>query len=170
MILPAWNFPGFGSKSLGLGNRSASVEAILEPASPSAEAILELAPPCRAPAIAYRRRAYLEPAPPQPSAREHAELLLEWIRVNVDVADGPITHAAILEFYTEMLIEAGLKERAWNSVACEFRRLTTGRRKVYAWIETTTGAVHRLRIYPIPRRAAGAMANRKDSAQQRSAA
>jgi hypothetical protein len=101
---------------------------------------------------------------------EHAEMLLDWIYKNVDLSDGPITHAAILEFYTEMLIEQGWTARPWNPVAHQFRLLTTGNRKVYAWITTTTGAVHRLRVYPIPRRAAGAMANRKDSAQQRSAA
>ena len=130
------------------------------PAATSVEAIPEAAPE---PTLSYltqvikpKRRRFLEPAPKRASAKEHAEKLLEWICSNIDLSDGPITHAAIQEFYCEMLIEAGWKERPWNPVACEFRRLTTGSRKVYAWIETNTGALHRLRIYPIPERKADA--------------
>lgn len=106
----------------------------------------------RTPEVAPKQRRHFEPAPKQPSAMEHAEMLLDWIYKNVDLADGPITHAAILEFYTEMLIDLDWTPRSWNPVAHQFRLLTTGNRKVYAWITTKTGAVHRLRIYPIPAR------------------
>ena len=104
------------------------------------------------PTIAPRRRRHLEPAPRQQSAKEHAEALLDWIYANVDLSEGPITHSAILEFYTEMLIEMDWTPRPWNPVAHQFRLLTTGNRKAYAWIMTTTGALHRLRVYPIPAR------------------
>jgi len=105
-----------------------------------------------APPIAPKRQRLLEPAPIQPSAKEYAERLLKWIYTNVDLSDGPITHAVILEFYTEMLIEKDWTPRPWNPVAHQFRLLTTGNRKAYAWITTTTGALHRLRVYPIPAR------------------
>ncbi len=163
MMLASWNL-GDIARTFGARTRTATA---LE-ATP--EFILEPTLACHFTATMPKRRRLLEPAPRQPSAMEHAEMLLDWIYKNVDLSDGPITHAAILEFYTEMLIEQGWTARPWNPVAHQFRLLTTGNRKVYAWITTTTGAVHRLRVYPIPRRAAGAMANRKDSAQQRSAA
>ena len=63
----------------------------------------------------------------------------------------------MLEFYTEMLIDLDWTPRPWNPVAHQFRLLTTGNRKVYAWLTTTTGAVHRLRIYPIQARAIDAV-------------
>ena len=135
----------------------ANALAVRARAPADTEATLELAPepvlPIRTPAITPKRRIFLEPAPRQPSAKEHAERLLEWICTNIDLGDGPITHAAIQEFYCEMLIEAGWTERPWNPVAHQFRLLTTGNHKTYAWITTTTGALHRLRIYPIPERA-----------------
>jgi hypothetical protein len=106
--------------------------------------------------IAPRRHRHLEPAPRQQSAKEHAEALLDWIYPNVDLSEGPITHSAILEFYTELLIEQDWAPRPWNPVAHQFRLLTTGNRKAYAWITTTTGALHRLRVYPIPARAVDA--------------
>ena len=141
-MLQTLNFGGFANALMPKAWSGAGAEAVPEPTLQRRDTT-----------VAPKRRTFLEPAPSQPSAKEHAERLLEWIRTNVDAEDGPITHAAIQEFYCEMLIEAGWRERAWNPVACEFRRLTTGRRKVYAWITTTTGAVHRLRIYPIPQRA-----------------
>ncbi len=168
-MLASWNLGGI-AKTFGARARTASaIEAMQEPTHPC-EAMLEPTPPCRPPVNAPKRRRIFEPAPTQPSATEHAERLLDWIYATVDPSDGPITYAAILEFYTEMLIELDWIPRPWNPVAHQFRLLTTGNRKVYAWITTTTGAEHRLRIYPIPRRPAGAMANRKDSAQQQSAA
>lgn len=121
-------------------------------------------------AIAPTRRQFLEPALREPSAKEHAKALLEWVRANVDVADGPITHAAMLEFYTEMLIELGWTPRPWNPVAHQFRLLTTGNRKTYAWMRTTSGALHRLRVYPIPGCAVRETAKANDAAQLRSAA
>lgn len=122
----------------------------------TAVSVKEPTPQCSSPAIAPRRRRYLEPAPGKPSAKEHAQALLDSIYANLDLSDGPITHAAILEFYTEMLIEQDWTPRPWNPVAHQFRYLTTGNRKVYAWITTTTGALHRLRVYPIPARASDA--------------
>ena len=109
-----------------------------------------------APPIAPKRQRLLEPAPIQPSAKEHAERLLKWIYTNVDLSEGPITHVAILEFYTETVIELDWAPRPWNPVAHQFRLLTTGKRKSYAWMTTTTGALHRLRVYPIPARAVDA--------------
>ncbi len=154
-MLAGWNFAEIAN-ALSAGARAvASGEPTLkpEPLLPATEApIQEPTLPCRTPAIALKRRALLEPAPPQPSAKEHAVQLLEWIRANIDAADGPITHAAILEYYMEAMIELDWTARPWNPVAHQFRLLTTGNRKTYAWIRTTTGAVHRLRVYPIPAR------------------
>ena len=145
-MLAGWNFAEIAN---ALAPRARAATVI--------EAIPELMPEptlaCRTTPIAPKRRRFLEPAPRQPSAKEHAEKLLEWICTNVDLSDGPITHAAMLEFYTEMLIAQGWTAGPWNPVAYQFRILTTGNRKTYAWITTTTGALHRLRIYPIPERA-----------------
>ena len=76
--------------------------------------------------------------------------LLDWIRTNVDPSSGPTFHFVMLEYYTEMLLERGWRELKWNPVAHQFRLITTGNRKVYAWVQTTTGTPHRLRVYPIP--------------------
>lgn len=145
-MFAALNLSGFG-KSLGASAQAAT----------TVEATLELAPEptlsCRTTAITPKRRRFLEPAPRQPSAKEHAQALLDWIRANIDPSSGPITHCMILEYYAEMLIERGWRDHKWNPVAHQFRLLTTGNRKTYAWITTTTGAVHRLRVYPIPERA-----------------
>ncbi len=124
---------------------AAAVEAI-------PELVSEPTHQCFTPTAAPKRRRNLEPAPRQQSAKEHAEALLDWIYANVDLSEGPITHSAILEFYTEILIEMDWTPRPWNPVGHQFRLLTTGKRKVYAWITTTTGALHRLRVYPIPAR------------------
>ncbi len=168
-MLPSWNLGGI-AKTFGAKARAATaIEAMLEPTH-RCEATPEPNPPRRTPVIAPKRQRLLEPAPSQPSAKEHAEKLLEWIYANNDPSDGPITHAAMLEFYTEMLIELDWTPRPWNPVAHQFRLLTTGSRKTYAWITTTTGAVHRLRVYPISRRAIGATVNRQDSVRLRSAA
>jgi hypothetical protein len=168
-MLPSWNLGGIAMTFGAKARAATAIEAIPEPTYPC-EVMLEPTLPRPTPATTLKRRRLLEPAPRQPSSKEHAERLLNWIYADIDLTDGPITHAAMLEFYTEMLIELDWTPRPWNPVAHQFRLLTTGSRKTYAWITTTTGAVHRLRIYPIPRRAAGAMANRKDSAQQQSAA
>ena len=145
MMLAAWNL-GDIVKSFGArAQAAAAVEAVLEPTLAR-----------HAPEIAPKRQRLLEPAAKQPSAKEHAQALLDSIYANLDLSDGPITHAAILEFYTEMLIEQDWTPRPWNPVAHQFRLLTTGNRKVYAWITTTTGALHRLRVYPIPARKADA--------------
>ena len=107
-----------------------------------------MAPECQAVCLLHRTRP--KPALQQLTAKEHALALLDWIRTNVDPSSGPIFHFAMLEYYTEMLLERGWRERKWNPVAHQFRLLTTGKRKVYAWVQTTTGTPHRLRVYPIP--------------------
>ncbi len=149
-MLQSWNL-GDIARTLSAKTRAATA---LE-ATP--EFILEPTLACHSTATMPKRRRLLEPAPRPPSAMEHAEMLLDWIYKNVDLSDGPITHAAILEFYTEMLIDLDWTPRSWNPVAHQFRLLTTGNRKVYAWMTTTTGAVHRLRVYPIPARAVDAV-------------
>ena len=168
-MLAALNFTGLAN-ALRLRPTHVTNKPTLkpEPLLPATEEpIQEPTLPCCDPAIAYRRRSrFLEPAPPQPSATEHAELLLEWIRANIDAADGPITHAAILEYYMEAMIELDWTARPWNPVAHQFRLLTTGSRKTYAWITTTTGAVHRLRVYPIPARAVDAASTTETSSTQ----
>ena len=137
-----WNLTGFANALGAKAQAGAGSVAVLVPT------LARHAPP-----IAPKRQRLLEPASIQPSAKKHAERLLKWIYTNVDLSDGPITHAVILEFYTEMLIEKDWTPRPWNPVAHQFRLLTTGNHKTYAWITTTTGALHRLRIYPIPERA-----------------
>jgi hypothetical protein len=148
-MLNSWNF-GDITKTLGARARAAAgIEA-------NPELVPEPTLRHHTLTIAPKRRRHLEPAPRQRSAKEHAQALLDWIYTNVDLSEGPITHAAILEFYTELLIEQDWTPRPWNPVAHQFRLLTTGNRKVYAWITTTTGALHRLRVYPIPVRASDA--------------
>lgn len=129
---------------LGTGNQVSAA------AMPTPELVSEPTLSTHASTISPKRRCHLEPAPRQHSAEEHAQALLDWINANIDQSEGPITHSAIIEFYTEMLIERNWAPRPWNPVAHQFRLLTTGNRKVYAWITTTTGALHRLRVYPIP--------------------
>jgi len=135
-------------------------------AAAAAEAVLEPTLARHASEIAPKRQRLLEPASRQPSPKEHAQALLDWIYANVDLSEGPITHAAILEFYTEMLIDLDWTPCPWNPVAHQFRLLTTGNRKVYAWITITTGALHRLRIYPIPTRAVGASSTPETKSMQ----
>jgi hypothetical protein len=150
-----WNLTGFANALGAKAQAGAGSVAVLVPT------LARHAPP-----IAPKRQRLLEPAPIQPSAKEHAERLLKWIYTNVDLSDGPITHAVILEFYTEMLIEKDWTPRPWNPVAHQFRLLTTGNRKAYAWITTTTGALHRLRVYPIPARVVDAAPTPKTRSTQ----
>lgn len=162
-MLAAWKFTGIASAVTARARARTAPE-------PSLELAPEPVLPAHSPAITPMRRTLLEPAPRQFSAKEHAEKLLEWICTNVDLSAGLITHAAILEFYTEMLIEQGWAARPWNPVAHHFRLLTTGNRKTYAWLTTTTGTVHRLRVYPISRGAVGATGKQQNSVHLRSAA
>ena len=134
MTLWGWNLAVI---SKGLSRLQPPVH---EPTLTSPEPMLE--PPPR-----HRRP---KPVSHQPSAKDHAEALLDWIRRNVDPSSGQIFHFTMLEYYTEMLLERGWRELKWNPVAHQFRLITTGNRKVYAWVQTTTGTPHRLRVYPIP--------------------
>ncbi len=72
------------------------------------------------------------------TAREHAERFIAWLQDN-DLAGGMIFHEAILELYTEMVIELGWAERSWNPVARELDLICTGGRKPYEWIVTPHG-------------------------------
>ena len=154
-MLSVWNFSGLANALGSKAQAAAAVEAVLEPTL--ARHASEIAP---------KRQRLLEPASRQPSPKEHAQGLLDWIYENVDLSEGPITHVAILEFYTEMLIDLDWTPRPWNPVAHQFRLLTTGNRKAYAWITTTTGALHRLRVYPIPARAVDAGSTPKAKSTQ----
>jgi hypothetical protein len=137
----------FGLKVWGPSPRSSrGVEAV--PASVLEPTPLLVAPESQAVRLLHRARP--KPAVQQLTAKEHALALLDWIRTNVDPSSGPIFHFAMLEYYTEMLLERGWRELKWNPVAYQFRLLTTGKRKLYAWVQTTTGTPHRLRVYPIP--------------------
>jgi len=159
-MLSGWNITGLANAWGTKAQASTVLEAIPE---------LVPEPTLTCPVTASntpKRRSLLLPAPRQPSAKEHAQRLLEWIYANIDPSDGPITHAAIMEFYTEMLIEQDWTARPWNPVAHQFRLLTTGNRKTYAWITTTTGAVHRLRTYEIPLHAVDAASTPKTTSNQ----
>ena len=123
---------------------------VTEPAQGGQTPMLEPTPRRDVLSVEPPRRRHPKPTSNHPSAKEHAEALLAWIRRNVDLSSGPIFHSAVLEYYTEMLLERGWRELKWNPVALQFRLITTGRRKVYAWVQTTTGTPHRLRVYPIP--------------------
>jgi hypothetical protein len=118
------------------------------PASVLEPTPLVVAPESQAVRLLHRTRP--KPALQQLTAKEHALALLDWIRTNVDPSSGPTFHFVMLEYYTEMLLERGWRELKWNPVAHQFRLITTGNRKVYAWVQTTTGTPHRLRVYPIP--------------------
>ena len=158
MMLDGWRFTEFTKRLQPRQLRLSGTEPAPQPTS-------EPTPNTCALVVAPPRRAQPKPNLHQPTAKEHAQRLLEWIRDNIDF-DGLILHSAILEFYTEMLIETGWVEHKWNPVAHQFRLLTTGTRKIYAWVPTTTGTPHRLRIYPIPRDALTSGGKRKNITAQ----
>ena len=82
-------------------------------------------------------------------AREHAERFVSWLQDN-NFAGSTLLHEAILELYTEMVIEIGWVERSWNPIARDLDLICTGGRKPYEWVITRTGGKRRLRAYPIP--------------------
>ena len=83
------------------------------------------------------------------SPREHALLVIDWTRRNIDLSTGMIFYDQMIEFYTEAIIEAGWQERSWNPVARELDLICTGGRKPYEWVVTRTGHKRRRRVYPI---------------------
>ena len=84
------------------------------------------------------------------SADEHAALLLQWIRDNVEVGHGLLFHEALQEFYAEAVNDAGWAAKPWNPVARHLDLICTGGRKPYVWVMTSTGRMKRRRYYPIP--------------------
>ena len=89
----------------------------------------------------------------QPLAREddddpatYATDLIRWLRVK-GLTTG-IRHNQMLQEYQAMCPHYGWEPRAWNSVARELTRQTTGK-KVFGRFRLRDGSVRRLRIYPI---------------------
>ena len=54
------------------------------------------------------------------TAREHAQLLVGWIRRNIEPERGMVFHEAMQEFYAEAIIDAGWAAKPWNPVAREW--------------------------------------------------
>ena len=84
------------------------------------------------------------------TAQEHAQLLLNWIRRNVELERGMIFHEAMQEFYAEAINDAGWAPRPWNPVARQVDLICTGGSKPYTWMMTARGRMKRRRYYPIP--------------------
>lgn len=96
------------------------------------------------PARLSRPEPVLEDHPPE----AHARRLLAWLRDGGNRGrQGDILTPEMLEIYQEMCMEILWRERAWNPIAHELTRLTTGR-KVYCWIRDN-GRRRRVRVYPI---------------------
>ena len=85
------------------------------------------------------------------TAQEHAQLLVGWIRRNIELERGLVFHEAIQEYYAEAVIEAGWAAKPWNPIAREMDLICTGGRKPYVWVMTPTGRMRRRRYYPIPK-------------------
>ena len=84
------------------------------------------------------------------TAREHAHLLVGWIRRNVELERGMVFHEAMREFYAEAINDAGWAPRPWNPVARQVDLICTGGSKPYTWMMTARGRMKRRRYYPIP--------------------
>ena len=50
------------------------------------------------------------------TAREHAQLLLAWIRRNLESERGMVFHEAMQEYYAEAVIDAGWEAKPWNPI------------------------------------------------------
>ena len=87
------------------------------------------------------------------TAREHAQLLVGWIRSNVELDSGMVFHEAMQEYYAEAVIDAGWAAKPWNPIAREIDLICTGGRKPYVWVMSPTGRMRRRRYYPIPKAA-----------------
>ena len=85
------------------------------------------------------------------TAGEHAQLLLGWIRRNVELERGMVFHEAMQEYYAEAVIDAGWAANPWNPIARELDLICTGGKKPYVWVMTPTGRMRRRRYYPIPK-------------------
>jgi len=84
------------------------------------------------------------------TVREHAQLLVGWIRRNVEPERGIVFHEAMQEYYAEAIIDAGWAAKPWNPIAREVDLICTGGKKPYVWVMTPTGRMRRRRCYPIP--------------------
>ena len=78
----------------------------------------------------------------------HARRLFWWLR-DVHHYSGELLAADLQSVYRSMCLELNWAVRPWNPVACEFTKLTTGR-KIYRWFLDPDGTRHRLRVYPAP--------------------
>ena len=85
------------------------------------------------------------------TAQEHAQLLLSWIRHNVELDRGMVFHEAMQEYYAEAVIDAGWAAKPWNPIAREIDLICTGGKKPYVWVMSPTGRMRRRRYYPIPK-------------------
>ena len=84
------------------------------------------------------------PPPPRPTHLDHAVRLLRWVR-NSGYAGKMVPAMDLKKIYPVMCEELGWQPYRWQPVACEFRKLTGGR-KFYRQVDA-----HRRRVYRIPR-------------------
>jgi hypothetical protein len=87
------------------------------------------------------------------SPADHADLLVTWIRANIDTSRVTLFREGMQEFYAEAINDAGWAARPWNPVARHLDLICTGGRKPYVWVMTPTGRMRRRRCYPIPKSA-----------------
>jgi hypothetical protein len=96
------------------------------------------------------------PATPCSSVRELARIqavaLLEYLAANADQLPYEVLADDIMATHEWLCDRCGWRPRPWQSVGAELRRMTGGR-KVYRWFLRDDGAMHRLRVYPVPRAA-----------------
>ena len=64
---------------------------------------------------------------------------------------GPLRPEELRDYYVDMVIGLYWLDHPWNSIAREFTKLTTKKKK-YTWVrDERTGKRHKLRVYPIPK-------------------
>jgi hypothetical protein len=66
-----------------------------------------------------------------------------------EIESGCLLARDLILIHRQMCDDFGWMPRPWNPIGHELARITTGGRKIYAWIDG-----HRLRVYPVRETAA----------------
>jgi hypothetical protein len=84
-----------------------------------------------------------------------ATAFLAWLQANPKYAgNGVFAWHVKRDLYPQFLAEKDWRSRRWDGRlgVGKFLKGLTGGRRIYVYTEDKTGQVHRLRVYPIPRR------------------
>lgn len=81
-------------------------------------------------------------------ARDQAAALAAYLARHCHQLPCEILADDLIDTHYWLSEQAGVAPRPWNAVAPHLRALTGGR-KIYGWFERD-GAMHRLRVYPLP--------------------